>query len=312
MDLGVPGLCRVRYFDGQKIRFKGGVAGWQIDFIEKKRLFHFFPGTYVLSLGFYSCNLSCPWCINWEITKTAPKNAVFWDIDKIRYIAEYYNVSGISFAHSSPEIYAEYIIDISKKIKKTSNLYITLSTAGYLTLDILSEFANIVDAFVVDLKLPSQLAKIVGANEKYAQLIWDKLRLILRKKKHLEITYLPIPRINDDEKYLIRIIKKLVNLGLNDVPFHLLRFHPEYRCRSFPPIKKKKLIYLANKAKQYGMKFVYVADFPFTEFENTYCPRCGFPLIERVSSIPIRIGVNGNTMKCPNCNFNLLNVIKFR
>ncbi len=304
------GKCRVRFFDGQKINIRGGISNWQIDFIEKKRLFHFFPGTYVLSLGFYSCNLDCPWCINWEITKTVPSDTIFWDIGKIVSIAEYYGVSGVSFAHSAPEIYAEYIIDTAKKLKKRGGLFLTLSTAGYLTLDLLNRLSSVIDAFVVDLKFPPKIARIIGANSKYYQYIWDKLMLISNKKRHLEITYLPIPGISDEKIHLIKIVKKLVDLGLEYVPFHILRFHPEYKYSSFSQMEKEKLMDLAGTAQSLGIKFVYVADFPNTKYENTYCPNCGQLLIKRVSSIPIKI-LFDNKLRCPSCNYDLSNIIKW-
>jgi len=250
----------------------GLTSGIQIDPIEKKPLYHFHPGTKILSIGSFGCNFRCRQCQNSHCSwgsQATEKLTNLSNLDKVNnsYIspedlvnlAIEKNSPGIAFTYNEPVIWPEYVHDTAK-LAKSKGLYAVFVSNGSWTEEALDYYGEYIGAANIDFK---------GWGEKvYAKqgAFWGKLRenLILASQKgiHLELTTLIIPGINDNLKDLQAIALWIVkNLG-KKTPWHLSRFAPnlapnkEFAKISPTPASTLEKVYKIGKKS--GLDFVYV------------------------------------------------------
>lgn len=275
-----------------------------IDPIEKKPLFHFHPGSTVLSLGSVGCNFRCKHCQNWNISQASIEDMALREIlpeDAVE-LAKEYGCKSIAWTYNEPTMWLEYTID-SAIIAKKKNIKTVYVTNGYMSEESLDTIGPYLDAANVDLK---------GMSEKFykelcdarMQPVLDNIKRIYDKKIHLEITNLMIPGYNDSEENINALVKFMVDEVGTDVPLHFTRFFPYYELKDLPPTAISDLEKAYNIAKDAGMKYVYVGNVPSRNGENTYCYSCGELLIER-NSYNIMDNNLKNDEKCPKCGANI-------
>jgi len=252
-----------------------------IDPIEKKPLFHFLPGSLALSIGTQGCNFACQFCQNYDLsqrreiigTKLTPSQAVRMALD--------YGCKSISYTYNEPTIFIEYAYEVGMLARK-KGLANTFVTNGYETEEAIELMKKFLDAATVDFKAngnPNFYLKYMGVPKE--EEIYQTLLLMKEAGFHIEITDLIIPRIGDSLEDAKRLVKwVLENLG-EDTPIHFLRFFPYYKMDYLPPTPIETLEKHAKIAKEEGLKFAYIGNVPGHPLENTYCPSCGNPVIER-------------------------------
>jgi len=294
------GLCLGRIRKNDKIIpiFYGKPSGISIDPIEKKPLYHFFPGTKILSIGFLGCNLKCQFCQNYEISQTNDKVTYSLSPNELLSLMQEKNINNLAFTYNEPIINFEYIFDVFKLTKK-KNYKNVLVTNGYINKEPLNEILKYTDALNIDLKFFSNESykKYTGG---YLDIVLDTIKICFEQKKHIEITTLIIPELNTDEKLIENIIKKLSEIS-PDIPYHLSRYFPAYKL-DLPPTGIKQL----EKIKQLFQKyFNYVYTGNVMNKQNTYCPYCQNLLIERDI---YKTKIYNFTNVCSNCN-SKLNII---
>lgn len=252
-----------------------------IDPIEKKPLFHFYPGTTALSLATAGCNVNCKCCQNWEISQSRPEQTDNFDLPPkaLVDICTHRNVPTIAYTYSEPVIFYEYMYDTAELGHKKAVKSVMI-TGGYIEQKPLADLMLQLDAIKVDLKAIREdyYKNFVGGKLKP---VLDGLVQIKKAGMWLEIVYLVIPTLNDTEaefKELARWIK--ANLG-TDTPLHFSRFHPQYLLRNLPATPKKTLETAHAISRAEGLEFVYLGNVAGHPAESTYCPACGQVLIER-------------------------------
>ncbi|MEM2933549.1 MAG: AmmeMemoRadiSam system radical SAM enzyme [Methanocellales archaeon] len=257
------------------------VSSENVDPIEKKPLYHFYPGSLVYSLGTLSCNFRCNHCQNWRISHAKPDPSLAVEIppeEAVEYaIAS--DCKGIAWTYNEPAIWFEYTYDTAK-LAKQAGLYTVYVTNGYITLKALKYIAPYLDAFRVDIKAFS--------DRFYEEICSAKLQPVLNSAKkarelgmHVEVINLIIPEKNDSEVE-IRALAKWVyeNLG-QDTPIHFTRFTPMHKMSQHYPTPVKTLEKAVEIAKQEGLKYPYIGNVRGHRYENTYHYECGALLIER-------------------------------
>ncbi|MBC7086001.1 MAG: AmmeMemoRadiSam system radical SAM enzyme [Methanomethylovorans sp.] len=299
---GKRGFCRVR--ENRNGTFYtliySTVSSEAVDPIEKKPLFHFYPGTLAYSLGTIGCNFRCKHCQNWTISQIEMDEAYTVEITPKEAVQRALNVNArtISWTYNEPTIWYEYTYDCAR-LAKEAGLATAYVTNGYITAEALEHISPYLDAFRVDIK---------AFNENfYRNIASAKLGPVLESAKfahelgmHVEVVNLVIPHHNDSPEE-IRSMARWVyeNLGA-DTPLHFTRFHPQYKMSDLFPTPVQKLEEAYKIAKEEGIKYVYIGNLPGHDYENTYCPRCGTLLIRRnvfyLSSC--HITPQG---RCPNC-----------
>lgn len=280
---GGKGVCRTRINKDGKLYTEtyGEVTSTAVDPIEKKPLFHFWPGSYSFSISAVGCSFKCPWCQNYHISQVEPGD-VFSDQlkpEKTVELAKRYSCKSISYTYNEPIIWHEYVLDTAK-IAKEAGILNVLVTNGYITPEALSQIVDVIDAANVDVK---------AFNEKfYREYCKAELKPVLEatetmKKKgiHIETTALLIPKLNDDPKEIVELCKwHMEKLG-PDTPLHFSRFYPAYKFSDVPPTPIESVAKARETAMNEGLRYVYVGNIPGDPNENTYCPSCKQLLIER-------------------------------
>jgi pyruvate formate lyase activating enzyme len=272
---GKAGLCKVRKAEENRLSlpYYGALSGAAMDPIEKKPLYHFFPGSRIMSVGFFGCNLRCPFCQNFSISQrvesgidsSSPESAVKTAIEAGSF--------GLAYTYSEPLVHFEYVLDTSIQAKK-SGLKNVLVTNGYINQEPARELLEVVDAANVDLKAWSDelyKAELGGS----LQPVLDFISLA-SSKIHLEVTTLVIPGKNSSVGEIDSIARFLSELN-RDIPLHLSCYFPRYRY-SVRPTTYSDLEPLMAAARRH-LHYVYAGN--TAEGNDTLCPTCGETLIQR-------------------------------
>ena len=270
------------------------------DPIEKKPLYHFHPGTRVLSLGTLGCNLTCHHCQNHTISQAQPKDLDLVELSPEDAVttAKRYECQGIAYTYNEPTIWWEYTLD-SAKVAKQEDLYAVYATNGFTSEDPIREIAPYLDAVNVDIKSMNNdfYHQICGGQ---LQPVLDACALYYELGIHLELTYLVIPEYNDTKDELRQFARWAIEKFNHEIPVHFSAFYPQYKMADVPctPISTLETAY--EVAKQEGLSYIYLGNVPHSEYENTYCPECGTLLIERKGFLSRSKGLKKTS--CSNCN----------
>ncbi len=299
---GKLGVCRSRKNeDGDLYTLVyGSIVSMAADPIEKKPLYHFWPGTDVFSLAAPGCNFKCLHCQNWTISQVNVEEIAHEDLPPERAIelTKRYGCKGIAHTYSEPAIWMEYAYDVGK-LAHREDLYNVYVTNGYMTIDALEEFSPYLDAANVDIKAFNDnfYRKICGVPSLGPVL--EACEWMIGHGIHLEVTYLVIPRENDSSEEIRKFCKWVFEKLGPEVPTHFSRFYPHYKMtdRSQTPVEA--LERAVKIAKEEGLHYVYVGNVPGHEFDNTYCPKCGELLIERYGFSVTRHELKDK--QCPKC-----------
>ncbi|MBS7281630.1 MAG: AmmeMemoRadiSam system radical SAM enzyme [Candidatus Freyarchaeota archaeon] len=297
---GEVGFCKTRKNIGGKLYtlIYGDISSLSANPIEKKPFFHFYPGSKALTVGSWSCNFTCPWCQNWEISKHPPdefKNYV--SPEQFMRLVKAYKCQGTSISFNEPTLLLEYSLDVFRLAKK-AGYYNTYVTNGYMTLKALELLVESgLDAMNVDVKgCKETVQKYCGADVEH---VWRNIHESKRRGVHIEITTLVIPRVNDDVDCLRGIARRIKEEDEN-IPWHVTRFHPEYKMTDREATPIQTLERAREVGLSEGLKYVYIGNVPGHKGENTWCPNCGELLIERYIFSITKYRITPEN-KCPRC-----------
>lgn len=280
---GRRGICRVRENrDGELYSLiYGTVSSEAVDPIEKKPLYHFYPGSSAYSVGTVGCNFRCKHCQNWTISQISVEEAYARELPPKELLSRAL-LSGsesIAWTYNEPTIWHEYAYECAK-LAKDAGLGTVYVTNGYMTPEALEHIAPFLDAANIDIKAFSE--------EFYREVAGAKLAPVLEASClakelgiHLEITNLIIPSYNDSLDELRELSKWIYKKLGPDTPLHFTRFHPQYQMQELPPTPLKTLEMAHNIATEEGMNYVYVGNVIGHEYDSTFCPNCGKLLIRR-------------------------------
>lgn len=299
---GQTGFCYIRKNIGGTLYNLGygRPTGFAVDPIEKKPLYHFYPGSEILSFGTAGCNLGCKFCQNWTMSKARMDeiNSIYASPDDVIALAKKYDTPSIAYTYNDPIIFAEYAMDISK-LAREENINTVAVTNGYISRFARRDFFKNIDAANVDLKAFNEefYRKLTysGLKEVLDSLIWLKNETDV----WLEITTLLIPGENDSSEELKSMCYWiLTNLG-ESVPVHFSAFHPAFKLMDKPRASLSSLINARNIALSEGLKFVYTGNVYNPEGQTTFCPGCSHSLLVRDWNAVAANNLSNGA--CPNC-----------
>lgn len=299
---GKTGTCGVRQNIGGKIRSKnyGLITGFALDPIEKKPLYHFYPGSKILSIGSLGCNLRCNFCQNWQISQvcdTKPDKYKTMSVEAV--LAEALNITdniGLAFTYNEPTVWYEFMYDTAKACKQ-HNLKTVMVSNGFINKKPLEALLPYIDAFNIDIKAFTEnyYHEMTGGSLKP---VLDNLKTLSKHEKHLELTNLIIPRKNDDPEQFTEMVNWISNeLGPNTV-LHISRYFPAYK-QTLPATSENLMLELYEIA-QTKLHFVYLGNLQHEAYQNTRCTGCKQVLVTRSA---YKTQVNGLTPegKCTKC-----------
>ena len=279
---GQCGKCGVRRCHEQKLwTIYGKVSGLAIDPIEKKPLYHFLPGSQILSFGTMGCNLSCKFCQNCDISSSTTAHLKELSPTAIVELARQHDVN-VAFTYNEPTIFIEYAADVAKACQQ-ARINAVAVTNGFICSTPRTDFYRYIAAANVDLKAftDSFYQKITGAR---LQPVLDTLLYLKHHTKvWLEITWLLIPEENDTDQEIDSATKWIVtNLG-KDVPLHFSAFYPTWKMLDKPVTPPATLLRARAIALGNGLNYVYTGNIYDPEGGHTYCHQCGKKIIGRNS-----------------------------
>ncbi|MFO8018164.1 MAG: AmmeMemoRadiSam system radical SAM enzyme [Promethearchaeia archaeon] len=312
---GKIGVCGTRLNNKNTIYsiVYGCIPALSINPIEKKPLFHFYPGTKAITAGTYGCNFNCFWCQNHHLSH--PKFVIRENLkdredlyippqDLIKKAIEN-NCQGTSISFNEPTLLFEYALEVFS-LAKEQGLYNTYVSNGYMTEQVLRDLAKHgLDAINIDIKGDKEMVeKYCNADVEKG---WRNAKLAIELGIHTEITILIIEGFNSEEKTVKKMTKRILNELGEDIAVHLNRFYPHYKSSDYgleSPTDRELMRKVYNVAKDQGLKYVYLGNLPTTEYQHTRCPNCSKIVIKRgLRGIEItRLNEKG---ECINCGENL-------
>ncbi|MCL5985140.1 MAG: AmmeMemoRadiSam system radical SAM enzyme [Actinobacteria bacterium] len=306
---GGLGICKARQnIDGKFYTLIYSLcSSIAADPIEKKPVFHFCPGSIVLSLGTLGCNLRCKHCQNWQIAHADAlkdgKNLEVLEPLQLIELARKTSSKGVAWTYNEPTIWLEYILE-GAKLCKENGLYTVAVTNGYITEKALDLIGPYLDVFRVDIKgFTSEAYFKIAKVKDFTHILIATKRAKFKWNCHVEVVTNVIPTINDDAEQLRGIATWIVNELGPETPWHVTRFMPYLEFSHLPPTPLDKIVEARDIGLASGLKFVYVGNVPGNEGENTICPNCGQVAVRRrgfyVSSYKVKSG------KCANCGEDL-------
>ncbi|MEM2954535.1 MAG: AmmeMemoRadiSam system radical SAM enzyme [Candidatus Nanoarchaeia archaeon] len=293
IPLNKTGICGVRAnFNGKgKILVNNQVAAIALDPIEKKPLFHFLPGSRILSFGTVGCNMRCAFCQNWEISQASKNLSSSKETEKIIKemseainpkdivnLAIKENVQSLAATYNEPTVFFEFAYEVFKLAKKKGLKTVFVSN-GYQSIESIEYLDGVLDGINIDLKSMS--------NNFYEKYCGAKLKPVLRNIKEfynrdiwIELTTLIIPNLNDSAKEIKKAAEFIKSISL-DIPWHITAFHPAYKMLDKPKTPINTLFNCWETAKKVGLNYIYLGNVFAPEKESTYCPNCNSLLINR-------------------------------
>ncbi len=299
---GQRGFCFGRMNQGGRMVLTsyGRSSGLAIDPIEKKPLYHYFPGSRVLSFGTAGCNLGCRFCQNWSISTAGAQDRLSEPAAPaaIARAAAEQGCRSVAFTYNEPIIFAEYALDTAAACRELGIRTVAV-TAGSIAAAARPAFFAGMDAANIDLK---------GFSDKfYREMCLGRLEPVLETLEFvaretgvwLELTTLLIPGHNDSDEELERMGGWVAErLGV-DVPLHFTAFHPDHRLRDVCATPTATLARARGIARAQGLRHVYIGNAHDPDGMTTWCPGCGRGVIERAwSRVGARHLVDGRCVFC--------------
>jgi pyruvate formate lyase activating enzyme len=284
---GEAGKCGVRRnMDGALyLVVYGEPIAVHVDPIEKKPLFHFMPGSNVLSIGTYGCNFRCPFCQNWQMSQTRNFD------DQRDYVGQQAmpealvdaclrdHVPMIAYTYNEPTVFFEYTYDTAKLAHERGikNVYVSNGYMSQAALDMIEPY---LDGINIDLKAFSDAFYREQCQARIGPVKRNIAHIAQETDIWIEITTLLIPGLNDSEEELQTMAEWLVGVS-PELVWHVTAFHPDYEMRDRPRTSQQALARAYEIGAQAGLHYVYVGNVMDTDRESTYCPNCGQKLIQR-------------------------------
>ncbi len=302
---GAVGLCRVREnINGTlySLNYHSVVAA-NADYIEKKPLFHFQPGSMSFSIACPGCNFQCDFCQNWQISQAQiehnrlPGQSLPPEIIVREALAQ--NCKSIAYTYTEPTIFME-LCDDTARLAKQHNLTNVFVSNGYMTREAIDTVTDWLDGINVDLKSFS--------DDYYRKLCKSKLQPVLNTIEYIakntdiwmEITTLVLPEENDSDDELKAIADFIVEKAGPNVPWHISRFYPQYKHNSSYPTPVETIEKAYKIGKDAGLQYVYPGNMPGAKTETTFCHNCDKPLLQRSGFHLLANHIKDS--RCPYCN----------
>lgn len=274
---GTTGKCRVRTNRGGRLElpFYGAISSIAIDPIEKKPLYHFRPGSRILSIGFVGCNFHCPFCQNYQISQHTSRELAYYSATDVAKQAGRDGSIGVAYTYSEPLVHAEFVIEAAREVR-SAGLANVVVTNGFINPIPAAELLDTIDAVNVDLKAFGDgfYREEIGGS---AAPVKAFIRQAYEAGVHVEVTTLVIPGKNDSDEEIDSIAGFVGDID-SDIALHLSAYYPSYGydAEPTPPERIHELVVRARRS----LRYVYAGNVAQGDSDTT-CPDCGSTVVTR-------------------------------
>ncbi len=266
-----------------------------IDPIEKKPLYHFYPGERILSLGSIGCNFHCKHCQNWEISqphRSSQKPFLYENtVEEIISRTQQNKIGMVAFTYNEPLVQIETLQDYLPKIQQ-AGIKTVLVTNLYINKDPLTNILPHVDALSIDIKAFDATSYKTLTTANALETVKNNIILCFEHKKHIELVTNLVTGINDNIEQL-KATADWINSISPDIPWHISCFYPTFEYKNKQHINREFLNEIENLKKSFPLNYVYTR-----QDQNTYCPNCTNTIISR-TNFEVLNKPTSNT--CPYC-----------
>lgn len=282
------GICGSRFNDKGTLKTDnfGETVTIALDPMEKKPLYHFCPGTEIVSIGANGCNFSCKHCQNWQISQTRV-NTIYIDPKDLPRVAAEKGSVGIAYTYTEPMIWYEYIMAAAPLIREAGLVNVAVSN-GYINPEPLQQLLPLIDAFNIDVKgmRPEFYRRVCKGK---LEPVLETIRLVAASPAHLELTNLVIPGLNDNDDDFHRLGEFIVSVDPL-IPLHVSAYHPSYRMTA--PRTPTATLKRAYEILSRYLSYLFVGNVEIEGCSDSFCPQCGNILIKRSGYRTKIVGLN--------------------
>lgn len=296
---GKVGICGSRFNSNGRLMVDnfGELVSACYDPVEKKPLYHFYPGKSIFSTGPNGCNFKCSNCQNWEISQGHVPTRFVAPPDLVKLAGDKGSI-GVAYTYTEPLTWFEYIREAGKLIRK-AGLKNVLVTNGYINEKPLLELLPIIDAANIDLKsMKPEFYKKVCKGK--LEPVLNNIKLFYRAGVKIELTNLVITGLNDSDDDFEKLSSFVASVS-PQIPLHFSAYYPTYKMNN-PPTPLSSLMRAYEIASE-KLDFVYLGNVRIPDRSDTFCPKCHERVISRngyyVKILMLEKG------KCKNCGHDL-------
>jgi pyruvate formate lyase activating enzyme len=298
------GFCLVRLNKDNKLFTLnyGKLNSVYIDKIERKPLFHFYPGSSTLSITVNGCNMQSAFCCPDELLHDKVEGKEYTPEQIVKH-AEETNVRSISYTFSEPTIYYEFMYKVAK-LAHRSNIANVIVTNCYMTEEMIKKVFKFLDAAAVEIKAsldPEFYKKFLTVDN--TEIVFQNLKQLKKQRVFIEISNTIIPQIGDNIEQCRRFAERITTELESEIPFHLVRFQPGARTTEFSPTPIATLEKCIEEARKAGIRYVYTGNVMEHVANNTYCYNCREPLVQRSMGALKKNQLS--KYRCPNCGLKI-------
>jgi len=291
------GRCKVRARVGNELKAAGYglISSAHIDPVEKKPLYHFYPGAPIFSLGGWGCNFGCTFCQNWSISQEFAQGRQCYTSEEMVREMKAQGCSLIAYTYNEPLVGFEFVRDCCQLVRLDGGKNV-LVTNGFVETAPAAELLPLIDALNVDIKSMDE-----GFYEKYCKgrlaPVLDFCRQAVKAGCHLEVTNLIIPGLNDGDENFSRLAAWIRDELGALTPLHLSAYHPDFRLDVAPT--PAATLQRAWEICRHELSYVYMGNMPVKHGQDTVCPGCGTTLVQRHGFQSRLIGLrDGSCARC--------------
>ncbi|MBN1500192.1 MAG: AmmeMemoRadiSam system radical SAM enzyme [Spirochaetes bacterium] len=294
---GKSGICGVRKNKDNVIITDNfnKISSLAFDPVEKKPLYHYYPGSRILSAGTFGCNLKCPYCQNWQISQSVSGNYREMSSEDLIETALGNDVNLLAYTYSEPIVWYEYVKQTSISAIK-AGIKNVMITNGMINPDPLKEISSYIDAWNIDLKTSDR--KVFSKVHKgHLDTVMHTISY-LSGKAHVEITALIVTGINDNLNDFTGIVDFIASIDKR-IPLHVTRYFPAYNYSA--PATDPEIMHRFYDIANTKLDYVYCGNLLENRFSDTFCPACGELLIKRNNyDVKVKSLKDGSCSVCGN------------
>ncbi len=284
---GKRGFCGVRVnHNGRLYTINYGVSvELAEERIETEAVYHYRPGSRILSLGNIGCMLNCDFCHNWKTSQYRKLDDSKLSVETPETVIQTATDNGIevlSWTYNDPVVWQEFVVDTALASKKYGSFVNLYKSALYIAKEPLDELIELMDIFSISLKSMSEEFYRKIAKGELGPVL-QGIKQIAATDRHLEISQLVIPGLNDTEAEARKTARWIIDHCGPHVPLHFVAFHPDYKYQNVQRTRLESLQLARSIALDEGIRHCYVGNSPFANENNSHCKSCNSLLVDRVS-----------------------------